>query len=319
MPAEMNTLEPEYRELNAAGVIDESTTARAIALDRGAVFSVFEEIRFTLYGAVTAVTAGIGLLLKQNLDRIGPLTLIIVLLLVAALCYTSAIRTRRRQAARSIGGDYVLLLGALIVSADVGYAESQFHWLGAHWAWYLLVLSAWHAATAYALDSRLVLSVSLTSLAAWFGVDGPVAGLLQTEAVLRNSGIEAMLCAGVMLLWRTIHAALDGPEHFVEVFEHFAANLGFWGLLVLCGSPGSRASATAFLLVCAVVCVYQGLRTRRQAFIIYGVGYTALGLCIIEAQFVSEAVTIAALALGIVVAALVLLWQLHLRLKEVAA
>jgi hypothetical protein len=44
----MHTLEPEYRELNAAGVIDESTTARAIALDGGEIFSAFEEIRFTL-------------------------------------------------------------------------------------------------------------------------------------------------------------------------------------------------------------------------------------------------------------------------------
>ena len=315
----MHTLEPEYRELNAAGVIDESTTARAVALDRGELFSVFEEIRCTLYGAVTAVTAGIGLLLKQNLAQIGALTLTIVLLLAAALCYATAIRTRMRTAARSIGGDYLLLLGALIVSADVGYAESQFHWLGAHWSWYLLVLAAWHAGTAYALDSRLVLSVSLTALAAWFGVDGPVAGLFQADAVLRHSGSEAMLCAGAILLWRTIHAALDGSEHFVEVFEHFAANLGFWGALALCGSPGSRAPALALLLALAGVCVYQGLRNRQEAFVIYGIGYTALGLCLIEVQIFGEAVTVATLALGTVIAALLLLWQLHQRLKAMAA
>jgi hypothetical protein len=268
---------------------------------------------------VTAVTAGIGLLLKQNLDRIGPLTVILVLLLAAALCYATAIRTRLGQAARSIGGDYILLLGALIVSADVGYAESQFHWLGAHWSWYLLVLAAWHAGTAYALDSRLVLSVSLTSLAAWFGIDGPVAGLFQPDAMLRHSGTEAMLCAGSILLWRTIHAALGASEQFVEVFEHVAANLGFWGALILCGGTASRAPATALLLALAVVCVYKGLRNRQEAFVIYGIGYTALGLCIIEAQVAGEIVTIAALSLGTVVAALVILWQLHRRLKEMAA
>jgi hypothetical protein len=314
----MHTLEPEYRELNAASIIDESTAARAIALDGGELFSVFEEIRFTLYGAVTAVTAGIGLLLKQNLDRIGPLTVISLLLLAAALCYVSAIRTRKRQAVRSIGGDYLLLLAALIVSADVGYAESQFHWLGIHWSWYLLVLAAWHGGTAYALESRLVLSVSLASLAAWFGVDGPVAGLFQPDAILRHSGIDALLCAALILLWRTIHAALEGSEQFVEVFEHFAANLGFWGALALCGSPASRAPAIALLLVLAVICVYKGLRNREEAFIIYGIGYTAVGFCIIEAQIAGEAVTAAALALGTVVAALVLLWQLHQRLKESA-
>jgi hypothetical protein len=161
--------------------------------------------------------------------------------------------------------------------------------------------------------------VSLASLAAWFGVDGPVAGLFQADAVLRHSGTEAMLCAGVILVWRIIHASLDGPEQFVEVFEHFAANLGFWGALALCGSPASRAPATALLLVLALVCVYQGLRNRQEAFVIYGIGYTALGLCIIEAQIAGAAVTAATLALGTVVAALVLLWQLHQRLKESAA
>jgi hypothetical protein len=38
----------------------------------------------------------------------------------------AAIRTRSRGETRSLGGDYLLLLGALTLSADVGYAESQF-------------------------------------------------------------------------------------------------------------------------------------------------------------------------------------------------
>src|ERR1700722_8764461 len=185
-------------ELAAASVIDEPTASRAIALERGEIFSVFEEIRFALYGAVAAITAGIGILVKQNLDHIGPLTLILTLALAAAACYATAIRTRLRSVPRSIGGDYVLLLGALIVSADLGYAESQFHWLGTHWSWYLLMLAAMHATTAYMLDSRLVLSVALTSLAGWFGL-GHLGSLLQPDDVVRNSGGEAMICAGVVL------------------------------------------------------------------------------------------------------------------------
>src|ERR1700730_13488099 len=51
----MNSLEPECLELKTAGVIDEATASRAVALERGSVFSVFEELRFVLYAAVAAM------------------------------------------------------------------------------------------------------------------------------------------------------------------------------------------------------------------------------------------------------------------------
>ncbi len=314
----MHSLEPEYVELHAANLIEESTALRAIALARGEIFSVFEEIRFLLYAAVAAITAGVGILVKQNLDHIGPLTLILTLALAAAVCYATAIRTRLRHAPRSIVGDYVLLLGALIVSADVGYAESQFHWLGTHWSWYLLILAAVHAATAYALDSRLVLSVALTSLAGWFGL-GHIGSPLQLDGVIRNSGGEAMLCAGVILLWRLIHGRLGGATQFLDVFEHFAANVAFWGALALCGSADTRWVAVVALVVFAIVSIRHGLRTGQEAFVIYGIGYAAFGLCIVEAQTIGETVIAVAMALGTVVAALILLWQFHQRLKAIAA
>jgi hypothetical protein len=276
---------------------------------------VFEEVRFALYAAVAAITAGIGILVKQNLDHIGPLTLIIILALAAALCYANAIRTRLRHEERSIGGDYVLLLGALIMSADLGYMETQFHWFGPHWSWYLLILAALHAATAYALDSRLVLSVSLTSLAGWFGVDGHIADLLQLRSSLRSSGIDAMICASVMIIWREINDRLGRAPHFNDVFEHFAANLAFWGALALCISPDPKSAAVLVLIVLAAVSIHHGLRIRREAFIVYGVGYTALGLCIVESQMVRETVIAAMLALGTVIAALILLWQFHQRMR----
>src|SRR5438105_4617427 len=163
----MHTLERELRELHAAGLIDEPTTLRAVALDRGSIFTLFEELRIALYGAVALITTGLGILLKENLERIGPITVICVLALAAAACYACAIRTHLRARTRSIGGDYILLLGTLILSADLSYGEFQFHWLGSNWSRHLLLLAALHAATAYVFDSRLVLSVALTSLAGW--------------------------------------------------------------------------------------------------------------------------------------------------------
>ena len=295
----MHSLEPEYLELNAAGAAEK----------RSSIFSVFEELRFALYASVAAITSGIGILVKQHLDRIGPMTLITVLALAATGCYATAVRTHLRGETRSIGGDYLLLLGALILSADLGYAESQFHWLGSQWSWHLLILAAIHAGTAYALDSRLVLSASLASLAGWFGIEGHL---------VLDSGIRAVVCACVMFAWREIHRRLSGNTAFLYVFDNFAANIGFWGALGLSFSAATRLTGLALLAAFAAFSVRKGLRGRQEIFVIYGVCYASLGVGSLEIQTIRGELLATVMALATVVAGAALLWIFHQRLKVAA-
>jgi hypothetical protein len=315
----MHSLEPEYLELRGAGEIDAAAASRAVALERRAIFSVFQELRFALYASVAAITSGIAILLGKNLDRIGPLTLILALAAVAAACYGTAIRTRRHGEIRSVGGDYLLLLGALILSADLGYAESRFHWLGSHWSWYLLILAALHAATAYALDSRLVLSASLATLAGWFGIEGNLSALLNIDGKLGHAGVQAILCAGVILAWREVHRYLGGNPAYLYVFENFAANAGFWGALALCFVRETRLAGLAVLLSAAIVSIAKALRDNQEIFLIYGVCYASLGLCSLEAQVLPFGPFAALLELATVVAGVTLLWVFHQRMKAVPA
>ena len=67
-----------------AGAIDDAITARAIARERGEVLSLFQELRLTLYVGVALVAAGAGLLLKDRLAQLGPLTLCALVALAAA-------------------------------------------------------------------------------------------------------------------------------------------------------------------------------------------------------------------------------------------
>ena len=309
----MHSLESEYRELQAAGLIDEAAASRAVALERGSIFSVFEELRFALYAAVASITAGIGLLVKDNLDRIGPITLIAVLALASAACYAAALRTRWQGRERSIGGDYVLLLGALIVSADLGYAESQFHWLGTEWQWYLLILAAFHGVTAYGLRSRLVLCTSIAALAAWFGIEGQAAMLFNVGGSAAGLGMHAIGCAGTLLVWRAANRRLGGPESFESVFENFAANIGFWGVLALCLTPGSRLLGLILLATLAAASIFKALRSKEEIFAVYGTAYVALTLCCLEEQVIEYGLGMLLLELATVVAGALLLWSFHRR------
>jgi hypothetical protein len=314
----MHSLEPEYRELNAAGLLDEAATSRAVALERGEIFSLFQEVRFVLYGAVAAITAGIGILVKDNLQHIGALTLILILALGSAACYGTAIRTRVRGETRTIGGDYLLLLGALLASADWAYTESHFHWLGDHWSLSLLMLAVLHAITAYTLDSRLVLSLALTSLVSWFGVQGHIENLLAGENPLRSSGIQALSCSATILIWREIHRRLRLAPGFVEILEHFSINVAFWGALALCSASGTRLMGVGALLVLAVVSIGRGLKTGLEIFVLYGVAYSALGLCIVEMEIL-HGLGAALCELATIVMAVILLWLLRHRAKEAMA
>jgi hypothetical protein len=313
----MHSLETEYRELNAAGLIDEATMSRAIALERGEIFSLFDETRLALYAAVAAITAGIGILVKDSLGQIGPLTLMATLAAIAAVCYGAAVRTRIRRETRSIGGDYVLLLGALIASADWAYAETHFHWLGDHWSWSLLILATVHATTAYALDSRLLLSLALTSLASWFGIQGHIQNLFAGENPLRSSGIQALACASAILIWREINLRLRLNSAFLETLEHFATNLAFWGAIALCSTFRTRFIGAVVLLALAFVSVRKGLQHGLEIFVIYGIVYAALGLCLMEAQTLSG-LSAALVELVTVVVAVILLWRFRHRSKVIS-
>jgi hypothetical protein len=307
----MHSLEMECQELEAAGVITEPVAAQAAALERGAIFSVFEELRFALYAAVAAIIAGVGLLIKDNLDRIGPITLIAALALASAACYATALRTRWQGKQRSIGGDYLLLLGALIVSADLGYAESQFHWLGTEWQWYLLVLAVFHGVTAYGLGSRLVLCTSIAALAAWFGIEGRVAMLFDIDGSGVTLGLHAIVCSGTLLVWRAANRRLGGAVVFESVFENFAANIGFWGAVALCLTPGARLLGLVLLAALTAASIYKALHSEEEIFAVYATAYVALTLCCLEAQVINYGLGVLLLELATVVAGALSLWSFH--------
>jgi len=234
----------------------EPPPARLIAEERREIFSLFAELRSASYLAVALITTGVGMIIKENAERIGPMTIIAALLLAAGGCYWFALRKKDR----TIVGDYVLLLGALLVSAAVGYAESQFHLLGENWSRHLLLLALLHGATAYFFDSRLVLSAALTSLAAWFGVE-------RTLDLTVSFGLKAMLCAIAVMICRLANR----HRPFDEVYEHFAAILAIAAGLAWAFDSEWRYLGVLVILVIAAILIARGLRIGSEAFVVYAV------------------------------------------------
>jgi hypothetical protein len=315
----VHTLEPELRTLHAEGTIDDATASRALALDRREVFSLHHELRATLYVGVLLIMAGVGIILARNLERIGPLTVVLAIALAAAACAVPAMRAKAAGRPLTVAGDYLLLLAALLVSADLAYAERQFTLLGPLWSWHLLLLAVVHAAIAYAFASPLVLAASLTALVGWFGVGGTLGDVLFFSASTPALGARALLCAAVIAAWRHADRRARPGTSFSGVFDHFAANLAFWGAIAWCLEWPWLAAGLPLLSALAYASVRRGLDTGREAFLVYGIVYAAIGLSVAVAPRFNDTTTSLGFVLIVVCAAAAALWQLRRRLRESAA
>jgi hypothetical protein len=268
-------------ELVEQGVLAPEQAALLLRASRGELCSIRGELRALLYAGVALVMAGVGLLVKENLDRIGPVTIALAIGLAACACLGWVVKTAlpfswTAQPSPHIAFDYLLLLGALLVAADLAYIEVKFVALGANWPWHLLIVAAFAAALALRFDSRVLFSLALTTLAAWRGVSLSLLGRsvwrLDDPAVLRWNAIGCGVLF-VALGWSLLRAGRK-PH-----FEPAAAHLGW--LLVLGGlasgalaedRAGTPWPAFAFALLLAAGGLGAGaLRYRRFSLFALGV------------------------------------------------
>jgi hypothetical protein len=315
----MHDLSNELRKLPDDAQLD-AARARALRIEGRQDMSVRNELLLAMYVAVATLIAGVGLLVKANLDRIGPMALLIGIFTASALCYLVALRPRNAQRDRTLGEDYILLLGALLFSAAVGYAEFRFHVLGSSWSRHLLLLAVWHLASAYLFRSRLVLAVALTAFAGWLGVETRLGTLANPLHPLFGTGFRALLCALLFYAGSRLHLAeeADISTGFRDVYRQFAVNFGFWGALALGADSSTRWIGALVLIALAVLVGRAGMKERRESFVLYAVGYCTIGLVWLEALMLHDFLLISWIGLATVIGAGMLLFSLRSRLKESA-
>jgi hypothetical protein len=310
----LHSLAPEILELQS-----KHPQARGVglplALEERRIFSIHIELRLAMYVAVAAIVGGVGLLIHRNLDRIGPVALTTGILLAAALSYFLALRRRPR----GLAGDYLLLLGALLLGIAVGYAESQFHLLGAKWTLHLVLLALLHAATAYAFDSRLVLLVALTCFAAWIGLEPGFGELFVMQPSRFALGWRSLAVAGVCAVAWSAHRFAGGRLALGRVYEQFGGNFAFFGALSLAYAPSTRLFGMALLLALCVAALKLGLRWKRESFVLYAIGYGTVGLVSLEGLMLRDPLLVSNVGLLTVIGAVLLLLKLRGRLKEASS
>jgi hypothetical protein len=256
-----------------SGTLPPAAAPRLLRIARGELVSVHAELRTLLYAGVLLLTGGVGLLVRQNLDRIGPVAIATVLGLAAAAALAWVARVAppfswQEVPSPNLAFDYILLLGILLVAADLAYCEVQLGLPASHRAWHLLIVAGLAGLAAFRCDSRVAFSLSLTTFAAWRGVALADAGTArawggESGAWRWNAIACGILFAGLGLAlahWRR-------KAHFEPVAVHLGCLLALGGIATGIDDPSWGAA----LLLAGAALAGVAYRTRRFPLFAYGV------------------------------------------------
>jgi hypothetical protein len=222
--------------LKAGDVLSAEQAAFFARVARRGLVSVRFEIRTLLYVGVLLLTSGVGVLVALHQEEIGPLAIAGGIALTAA---GSLIWVARRAApfswgevpSPSVAFDYVLLLGLLLVAADLAYVEVQFTVLGPRWAYHLLIVGVVYLLAAYRWDSRTALGLALATLAAWRGLSVSLVPAMIGPGVAADLRASAIALGALYVGAAVLSVRLARKPHFEEVFASTGLLLLLGGLL----------------------------------------------------------------------------------------
>jgi hypothetical protein len=251
---------------------------------RRTLVSVRIELRALLYVGVLLLTSGVGIFVVEHHADIGRWAIAASIAVASAGCLAWVIQSAPpfswgEVECPSVAFDYVLLLGLLLFASDLAYVEAQFTLLGPRWVHHLLVVASVYVVAAYRWESRIVLSLALTTLAAWRGVSVS----LMTRSLATGGGAELRENAVVLGLLYVIAAVLsvrlERKAHFEEIFGNAGLLLLFGGLVsgVMRSDLDWSVWLVALLVVTSAV-MWISFRVGRSAYFAEAVVATYLGL-----------------------------------------
>jgi len=277
-----------------AGVITRAQHATLSGIVRRDRFSLFVELNAILYVGVISLVAGIGFTFRDYVASLGDTIILAILALLMTVsfgyCFAKAPPYSNSETeSPSFAFDYVLYFGCLVLSATLAFLETRFA-IFHGWDTHLFIAAVGFGVLAYRFDNRFVLSLALSTLAAFLGLR--LSGFFDTfdTGQLRIAGFlygALLLGAGVVLKRIAI------KPHFLDVYLQLGANAML--LAVISGVFDDDIAAwgyLAVLLILSAASIYFGIRFKRFAFVAYGTLFGYVGLSIRLLDLISGGETV---------------------------
>ena len=228
----MNRFEEQStKDLFDKNILTESQYIQIKAYRKLGIFSLHNELKLFLYLAVLSFTTGIGILIYQNIDTIGHVAILTLLLVVTLVCYYFSFKnsTGFRREETSFENpiyDYLILAAVLLTCIFIGYLQFQYTTFGTHYGLATLIPSGIALFCAYYFDNKSILSIAITGIAAYIGLTVSPQALLNNDLYDSDNLSYSAIGLGFVLILSAMYSnKIALKKHFTLVYLTFGLHL----------------------------------------------------------------------------------------------
>ncbi len=219
--------------------LDDNNLEELAEYQKKGIFSLRSELLLVIYFSVIVFTSGIGIIIYNNIDSIGHLAIISANFLLMIACFYFSFKKAKGYSNEEVLFDnplydYLVLTGSLLACIFLGYINFQYHIFDESYAYVSLISAFLCFFVAYYFDNKIVLSMAISSLAAFIGITITPESLFHNEVYSSLQLTYSGLGLGIILLiWMEYTFKNKIKAHFHFVFATFALHL--LGVCVLSG------------------------------------------------------------------------------------
>lgn len=197
------------------------------------IFSLNVELKLLLSLAVLMFTSGIGILIYDNIDSIGHIALLSILLLVTCGCFYYCFKNsqgfqKTETKFESPFLEYLVLAANILTCIFIGYLQFQYEAFGTHYGLATLVPTIVSFFCAYYFDNRSVLTIAVTGLAAYIGLSVTPQDIFNDNNNFyanQSLSYSAVMLGVLLILWTVYSFKLKLKTHFTLVYLTFALHI----------------------------------------------------------------------------------------------
>lgn len=197
------------------------------------IFSLHAELKLFLYLSVLLFTSGIGILIYENIDTIGHIAILSLLLIVIAVCFFYCFKNAKgfQKAETTFEHpvlEYLVLLANILTCIFIGYLQFQYKPFGEHYGLATLVPTIVSFFCAYYFDNKSVLTIAITGLAAYIGLSVTPQDIFNDSNNLyasQNLSYSAVMLGVLLILWTIYSRRISLKTHFGLIFLTFALHI----------------------------------------------------------------------------------------------